>query len=150
MEYIKDGKPVKFKFGEIVKTIIPDDKSIACRKCSFPFYILEDHAKDLHGYGLRCPNCGDHQWLGKTDKTKRKNTSHKSKHYNSGKKFCYLCQLDEDELKLIGQHLTVDHIQELQNSGEDVFENTIMICNSCHYLKNAVSHKTNAIRKLLK
>lgn len=150
MEYIKDGKPIKYKMEDIIKTLEPDEKMIFCRKCGCSLFYHEDHQKDLHGLSIRCAICGDHQWMGRIDKVKRKNPSHKAKHTTGDQRFCYLCQMTEDELKKVGQHLTVDHILEIQNGGEDVFENTILICNSCHYLKNAVSHKTTAIRKILK
>ena len=150
MEYVKDGKIIKFKMDDIVKIVEPTPKSISCRKCGCGVFVIEDHQMNLQGYGIRCAWCNDYQWTGKlNDKVKRKNPNHKEKHFDNGIKFCWLCQLTEEEIKSIGQHLTVDHIQEIQNGGEDKFKNTLMICNSCHYLKNALSHKTKSIRKLI-
>jgi len=120
--------------------------------CGNQTFIIEQHRKDLHGWGIRCTKCRKHFWTGKFAKdgeVKRKNTSHKQRHIGVGVNFCALCNLTEYELAMVGQHLTVDHIKEIQHGGEDRAENTVLLCNSCHYLKNAISHKTKSIRKLI-
>lgn len=57
-----------------------------------------------------------------------------SKHYKLKEPYCFFCNRKRQELG-IRETLTVDHILELNEGGEDKIENTQILCSACHKLK---------------
>lgn len=51
------------------------------------------------------------------------------------KPFCFFCGRHKDELGY-NETLTIDHIKELSNGGEDRVKNLQILCTKCHKQKN--------------
>lgn len=104
---------------------------------------------DLHGFGVRCANCGKfNRWTGK-GKEKKNNPKYRRIKRAEGELVCDLCGITEPEAKEMGLHFAMDHRVAEQFGGADSEENIRPLCSACHYEKTAIEHRARAVKKLL-
>ena len=121
--------------------------NLVCGECGSETFKLE--RSDLHGYGVRCAVCGRfNRWTGKC-REKKNNPKHRAKHRANGEMHCDWCGISESEAKELGLHFQIDHRLAEQFGGSDEYENTRPLCSACSYMKNALEHRTKAMRKAL-
>ena len=129
---------------------MPESIVLECKHCKSPNIIEtimpEGH---VHYSRLDCPDCGKMGWGRKPENIgKRKDNNQEWRAiYKKNGYFCSICTIDNLLLPLESSW-HCDHIVELQDGGDDSFENTQMLCVSCHSFKNSQRWKTNAMRKL--
>lgn len=126
----------------------------ACLQCGNVDLVLED-GNAVHGKKIVCPECEDGYgnkrfvaWLAKEknqDSRADKNAKwrNKWKEKSHGMK-CAMCGVTETET---AGGFECHHITPLQDGGSDIFENTIMLCKSCHTVWHSLRSKHEAIRK---
>jgi len=121
--------------------------NLACNECGAEEFKLEP--SDIHGFGVRCSKCGRFsRWTGKP-KEKKNNPKFRREHRKHGERYCDFCGISESEAKEMGLHFQEDHRLAEQFGGEDEIENVRPLCSACSYMKNALEHRTKAIKKLL-
>lgn len=97
---------------------------------------------ELVHYGkYMCARCKRFlEWVKNPNTKKRNKTSHKdvgevSEFHKMKIPVCFFCLRRKEQLGE-KETLTLDHIQELNNGGEDAIFNLQILCSACHKLKN--------------
>lgn len=122
-----------------------------CKFCGGPTKLVLRPETPHYGE-IRCQDrqCGRHnKWVPKPenkDKRRDKNTTWRSTWESKGFK-CGLCGATAEEYPNSGQW-ELDHIIQLSDGGEDVFENTMMLCVFCHTIKNTEQKRRKAINRV--
>ena len=103
----------------------------------------------IHYGKLECAECGaNNGWMKKPEnigKRKDKNNRWRAEWKEKGF-ICAVCGASEEDYPHSGQW-QVDHILPLSNGGEDIFENTMMLCTFCHTIKNIEQRRRAAIQR---
>lgn len=103
--------------------------------------VFNKTPNSVHYGRLDCPNCDRWiKWVSNPDKDERKKSSSYglkeiADFYGFDEVRCFFCRRKEEELGK-NETLTLDHIKELQNGGEDRAKNLQILCTACHKLKN--------------
>lgn len=89
-------------------------------------------------YGeYRCNVCDRQNGFIKKPENAEKRTDNNAtwirKWKDKGPLFCATCGIKESDL--IGIRFECDHVRQLEDGGEDCFENTVMLCSNCHVEK---------------
>lgn len=108
-------------------------------------------APEPHGQERRCIHCDKHGGYIKKPQNKKKRTDNNFKHRKKWKEFgfiCGICQSTFEELPYAEGSWHCDHIIALENGGKDKAGNTMMLCASCHQVKNGLANKTKQYRKV--
>lgn len=98
-----------------------------------------------------CVVCNDFKgWASKpTNKDKRKDRNNRWRSIWKERGYiCAFCGGNEEDFPNSGQW-QLDHIVQLSDGGEDVFENTMMLCTFCHTAKNIEQKRRAAIKRTL-
>ena len=111
--------------------------------------IFTDENRKAQHYGERkCNSCGVHLGFIKSPKNEGKRSDKNTKWTNmwrdKGELFCAMCGVRESDFK--NQGFECDHIKQLEAGGEDAFENTMMLCKSCHVEKTGMWARTKQWR----
>ena len=120
-------------------------------KCNAENYeVLMDEGY-IHYGKLQCSKCGaNNGWIKKPENENKrtdKNTKWRLMWKEKGV-FCAICGVTEEDFPVSGQW-QVDHIRQIIDGGEDVFENTMMLCTFCHTIKNMEQKRRAALQRLL-
>lgn len=96
--------------------------------------IVNNTPKPPHYAEYRCQKCS--KWHGyiPAPEERRKKSTIKNTYKIHGKK-CAFCEQTEEDLTG-GNFLSIDHQQELTHDGKDETNNTWVLCDACHKLKN--------------
>ena len=107
--------------------------------------IFTETQNSVHYGKIRCPECN--RWIRwvkslekkgqrtKTSKFKIKQVMEFHFPFEKIKPFCFFCLRNKDILGW-NETITLDHIKELNNGGEDKINNLQILCSACHKLKN--------------
>lgn len=128
-----------------------EGKKMECKHCK-SINVIEKMMPEghIHYSRIDCLDCKKMMWGRKpenVDKRKDKNQEWRSRHKKAGY-ICRICTVDSLFLPLESSW-HCDHIIELQEGGLDLFENTQMLCISCHSFKNSQRWRVDAIRNNL-
>ncbi len=111
--------------------------------------FTEEHCSPHYGE-YRCESCT--RQLGfirkpeNMDKRFDNNNSWTKQWKGKGIMFCAICGIKEGDLS--GVRFECDHIQQLEDGGEDIFANTMMLCNNCHVEKTIRWKRTKRWREV--
>ncbi len=124
-----------------------------CRNCKQSVDLLENlrHQDDPHHSDLICPVCGAHNGYGRKPENLKKRKDKNNKWRAMWKDIgfcCVVCGATEEDFPNSGQW-QVDHILPLSKNGEDIFENTMMLCTFCHTFKNSEHSRREALKRSL-
>lgn len=113
-----------------------------CQWCGSENVLFIETPNSIH-YGRKdCKDCG--KWCSWVRNPELPENNRKSKftpeqvcelHKIKGEPICFFCLRIKEQLGN-KETLTIDHIQELNEGGEDIIENTQVLCSACHKLKN--------------
>ncbi len=105
----------------------------------------------VHYAKMVCDNCGaNNGWVKKPENLKKRKDKN-SKWRTVWKEIgfcCVFCGATEEDFPNSGQW-QVDHILPISKNGEDIFENTIMLCTFCHTIKNSEHSRREALKRSL-
>lgn len=108
-----------------------------CPKCNAELIILINNIPPPHEGKIVCSKCNHFiRWISLSQKERK--TSIRKQTIQNSQKFCAFCGLTQDEM-INGNFLTVDHQKQLRDGGHDSQNNTWVLCDSCHKLKNWVT-----------
>ena len=101
-------------------------------------------------YGeYRCETCGrQNGYIKKPENAEKrtdKNPAWISRWRDKGTLFCATCGIKEGDIP--GVRFECDHIRQLEDGGQDIFENTVMLCSNCHVEKTIKWKRTKQWRK---
>lgn len=112
-----------------------------CKYCGCSNLGIRERPDTPHYMEEYCPDCGKHQRWIKAPKNKGTPTSSKysikqiKEYHNYKEEFCFFCLRTKEQLGN-SQTLTIDHIHEKQEGGEDDIKNLAIYCTACHKLKD--------------
>lgn len=116
--------------------IVKNDKT--CVKCGTDLVITETVPEDRSPHFAKgtCPSCAWWKWITAPKNEGKRNDAnlkHRKQWKQKGDFVCAFCTVKEADNILFH----CDHVLPLNHGGEDVFENTMMLCTCCHEIKNA-------------
>ena len=111
--------------------------------------IIYDESKCSPHYGEeRCNRCGRHiKFIKKPENANKrsdKNTHWRDRWKDKGEFICALCGIRESDG--LNVRFQCDHIRQIEDGGADEFENTMMLCDSCHTNKTSRWNNTKRWR----
>lgn len=112
-----------------------------CKWCGNDRLIFKLRPDTPHYGEMRCSHCNRFCYWAKDPENEGRRRNKKEtvekvcKFHNMKENICFLCLRREEQLGK-NENLTIDHIIELNKSGEDIIQNMQVLCSACHKLKN--------------
>lgn len=121
----------------------------SCKACGGFVEEIMLPEDNMHHGEYRCVECYRHNgWIPKPknkDKRRDNNKNWRKKWLEKGFT-CAICGATQQEYRESSQW-NVDHILPLESGGEDVFENTMMLCTFCHTYKTVEQKRLKAMKR---
>lgn len=114
-----------------------------CKYCGSENIKFQLTPNTIHYGKYYCGHCERFLYWAKNPESPRNNNTRVNKKtikeicnfHNFKEEFCFFCLRKREELG-DKETLTIDHIKELEEGGEDQLWNMQILCSACHKLKN--------------
>lgn len=115
----------------------------ACKRCNSNNLKLEKTPYSVHYAKYICGNCGafshwvknPENFIKNSNRNNKKTVREVSEFHQINIDCCFFCLRKREELGK-SETLTIDHIIELAQGGDDQIWNMQILCSACHKLKN--------------